>query len=646
VEPDRHEHHARRLRDGAQRTARNAGPNFLYRQEADGTFTEVGAKLAIDDVGWTLAVGSADLDNDGWPDLYSANDFGPDQLFLNRGGREFLNATDVSLGRDTKKGMNVDFGDFNNDGWIDMYVANITTAHYLHEGNMLWRNNGPGKDGRIRFMDVASEAEALDGGWGWGAKFLDYDHDGDLDIFGVNGFISGSKESYWYDLASWTVEDLDVSDSAAWPMLGERSFSGYERFRFWQNQGFEMFADVAPEIGIDSDRDGRGVVCFDYDNDGDLDLFVANQGQPAQLFRNSGPTGVHWLMVRLEVDPATGTNADAVGTRLTAISDDGLQIRERDGGNGYAGQSDPRVHFGLGSAEKLHLLEVRWPDGGLQYLENVAADRLITVRQTPATYAANARLAIEAPVPREAAEPPERRAPQIPPEVLERMLTEMEDGLRANPANHTRGFAYRRRCMEHEKHDRAIRFFQKLVDQNPTDRDTRLELAVAYVDKIPSRGGIAAVVSKGILARKSLDEMDRLLAESGDWWAAYYGRGMNHLHWPRALRHSDDAVADFRRCLELQRGKDGPEGPAHYIRTYILLGDALGKLGSHEEARTAWRQGLDLYPESGDLRERLELEGEDATLAFIESVRSLQNPIDTDFSFLDEGEGVGGPAPR
>ena len=290
---------------------------------------------------------------------------------------------------------------------------------------------------------------------------------------------------------------------------------------------------------------------------------------------------------------------------------------------------------------------MRWPDGGLQYLENVAADRLITVRQTPAMYAASAKLAIEAPVARQAAEtPPEKQAPQLPPEVLERMLGEMEDDLRANPGNHARGFAYRRRCQEHEKYDRAIRFFQKLVDQNPDDRWARLELAVAYVDKIPSRGGIAAVVSKGILARQSLDEMDHLLAAHGDWWAGYYGRGMNHLHWPRALRHSDDAAADFRRCLELQRGKDGPEGPTHYLRAYILLGDALAKMGSHEEGRTAWRQGLDLYPESEELRSRLAIEGEEATLEFIESVRSLEMPINTNFSFLDDDGGAGGPAPR
>jgi len=614
--------------------SRNAGKNFFYHQQLDGTFTERAEVLGLQDTGWTLAVGSADVDNDGWPDLYCANDFGPDQIFLNQGDATFVNATDTTLGYDTKKGMNVDFGDFNNDGWTDIYVSNITTSRYLHEGNMLWRNNGPGTDGRVRFLDIALEAGAFDGGWGWGAKFLDYDNDGDLDILAVNGFISAGKGSYWYDLASWTVQGVDVTDSRNWPELGGRSFSGYERFRLWRNDGSEFFTEVAAEAGLDSDRDGRGVVYLDYDNDGDLDVFVANQGQKPQLFRNTGAPDTHWLLVRLQADPATGINADAVGARVTVVTDHGSQFRERDGGNGYAGQSDPRLHFGLGDTARIRLVEVRWPDGGLQYLEDVEMDAILTVHQDPASYVGAPRTTVAPPVPRlPSKEAPAKVVPQMPPEELDRMLVKMESGLRENPGSHALAHAYRQRCVDHQRHDRSIALFREFVLADPSDAWARLELSVAYVDKMPSRGGIAAVVSKGMLASKSLDHLDEILARDDGSWLAHYARGVNHLHWPRALRHSDDAVADFRRCLELQSSHDGPAGPDYYVRTYILLGDALAKMASYKEARSVWHEGRKQYPGSEELRERLAVHGDAALLQFVEERRSLENPIDTDFSF-------------
>src|SRR3972149_4598235 len=170
-------------------TARNGGKNFLYRQQAHGTFREIACSVGVDDPGWTLAVGSADINNDGWPDLYCANDFGPDQLFLNDHGA-FKNVSKEVLGGDSKKGMNVDFGDFNNDGWLDIYVTNITTAEYLQEGNMLWHNNGVGPDGVLSLTDVSLETGTYDGGWGWGAKFFDYDNDRDLDLIAATGFIN------------------------------------------------------------------------------------------------------------------------------------------------------------------------------------------------------------------------------------------------------------------------------------------------------------------------------------------------------------------------------------------------------------------------------------------------------------------------
>jgi tetratricopeptide (TPR) repeat protein len=527
--------------------------------------------------------------------------------------------------------MNVDFGDFNNDGWLDIFVANITTAEYLQEGDMLWHNNGLGDDGVLTLTDVSLEAGTYDGGWGWGAKFFDYDNDGDLDIVAVNGFISAGEGSYWYDLASWTVVGEDPTDSRGWPSIGDRSFSGYERMRLWSNDGLGSFTERGCDLGLDSNRDGRGVATLDYDNDGDLDVFIANQDQPPHLYRNDAEGLGHWLLLTLEADRSTGINADAIGARVTLVRQSGeMMIRERDGGNGYSGQSDPRLHFGLGEDERIALLEVRWPDGGVQYLEDVAADQLLTIRQDPARYAAQIKLHVANPRP---ARPPVETTsppPEIAPAELARQLGAAEHGLRREESGWSLASTYRKLAATYGEHERAIRFFEGLVEEEPSAA-ARIELAAAYVDKIPTCGGLATIVCKGSLARKGLLQLDQVLEEVPDLWLALYVRGMNHLHWPRALRHSRDAVRDLERCIGLQ-AKRGERLPYH-VRPHLALGDALAKAGDYAAARRAWSRALDAHPGTGELEDRLAIEGDAALLAYVEDERSLERPIDTDLTF-------------
>ncbi|MCH8965096.1 MAG: VCBS repeat-containing protein [Planctomycetes bacterium] len=617
--------------------SRNGGTNFLYRQDADGRFSEVASSMGVEDPGWTLAVGSADINNDGWPDLYCADDFGPDQLFLNRSGMAgFANVSQSAIGPDSKKGMNVDFGDFDNDGWLDIYVSNITTAEYLQEGNMLWHNNGLDSEGTLTFTDVSLETGTYDGGWGWGAKFFDYDNDGDLDLVAANGFISGADGDYWYDLASWTVLDTDPADARNWPTIGDRSFSGYESLRLFRNEGMYFFTERARELGLQSLRDGRGVVCFDYDNDGDVDVFVANQDQQPHLYANKAVPENHWLLVALQADASTGVNRDGIGTRVTVVTSGGTQIRERDGGNGYGGQSDPRLHFGLGSDDSVALLEVRWPDGGLQYLENIAANQILQIRQQPERYASQLDILIREPSPWPAKpKSATAKAPSIDPAKVDQLLSELEDQLRNRPQGYALESLYRARCATYGRHDRAIRFFTRLLEQIPGDVKARIQLACAYVDKIPTCGGLATIVCKGSLSRKSLDQLDAVIARQPDSWAAHYCRGMNHLHWPRALRHSDDSVSDFERCIELQALAGAVQPSPHYVRAYIGLGDACTKAQRYDQARSAWHTGLALFPHSLALENRLAIADDGALLKFVEDQRSLQRPIDADLSFLD-----------
>lgn len=500
---------------------------------------------------------------------------------------------------------------------------------------MLWHNNGLDQYGRVYFTDVAVETGTFDGGWGWGAKFFDYDNDGDLDLLAVNGFISAGDGNYWYDLASWTVLGQDSADAANWPTIGDRSFSGYEHFRLWRNDGFASFSQRAAEVGLDSDRDGRGVVCFDYDNDGDLDVFVANHDQAPQLFRNNLANRQHWLTVKLETDPTTGVNRDAIGARVIVVTEDGLQLRERDGGNGYCAQSDPRLHFGLGDAANVILIEVRWPDAGLQYLENVPADRIITVRQDPSLYATDAMVVIKPPKrrPRNADDKP--AAPLLTSSEIDEILAPIEQRIRANPASYALTDAYRARCVILNRHDRAIDFLKDLVDRHPEEVRARIALSVAYVDKIPTCGGLAAIVSKGTLARKGLDVLDDAIQKFGSSWALHYARGMNHLHWPRALRHSDDAVDDITRCLADQRAAGTPAAKAYYERTYLILGDAHAKNKSFVLARKVWRDGLKAFPHSRAIKRRVALKTDSEILASVERERGLENPIDTNFAFLE-----------
>lgn len=626
--------HTRIMHDDFEKS-RNAGRNALFRNNGDGTFTDIAAELGLDDPGWTLSVGHGDVDNDGHPDLYCANDFGTDQMFLNQGDGTFRNVTRTAFGEDTKKGMNVDFGDFDANGWLDIYVTNITTAEYLREGNMLWQNDAENEDGVPVFLDSSVDVGAADGGWGWGAKFFDFDNDGDEDIISVNGFITAGEGNYWFDLASWTVTGQDVSDALNWPPIGERSFSGREATRLWRNDGQLHFTEIAASAGIDDHRDGRGVVTFDSDNDGDLDVYIANQNAAPAYFRNDAAGGGHWLELRLVGRPEAGSNRDAIGARVTVVTGTSRQIRELDGGNSFCGQSDRRIHFGLGDRAVVELLEIRWPSRRIQRLENVRADRCLTIEEPPElpeiASLIPATRSGQMPAPRTSGSPPTT----LPPAERELLLASLEEQIALRPDDPALASKYRQQCVRMDEHPRSIGFFEGLVEQHPATPNLRLQLACAYVDKIPTCGGMAAVVSKGTLARQALDQLTMVIEANGTWWPAVYARAMNHLHWPRALRHSGAAARDFRACIALQTDGGRPAGERPYhVRSYIGLGDALAKDGHFRDARAAWRQGLDAFPGNADLVERLGLSSSGAARDFVERARNLEQQIDTDFSFL------------
>ncbi len=355
-------------------TAANGGGVTVFRNEGVGkngrtTFTDVTEAAGFGHLsGWSLDLGHADADHDGDDDLYVAADFGTDSFFRNNGDGTFTDLTKKAIGIDTKKGMNVDWGDFDNDGLFDIYVTNITDE-YMKEGNFLWQNQGD-----LTFADIARETGTHATGWGWAGKFFDYDNDGWLDLYVVNGWVSAGSENYVLDIFEVIINpDLDLADARNWPPMGDKTLSGYQNNALFHNQGGTLFKDEAGRHGVDSLLDGRGVAVADFDRDGRLDLFVANVNAKPFLYRNKQPSGHHWLALALA---GTRSNRDAVGTRVWVTAGGETRVSFVNGGNGFASQSSRHLHFGLGQAERVDKLEVAWPSGLRQSFEKVAADRL------------------------------------------------------------------------------------------------------------------------------------------------------------------------------------------------------------------------------------------------------------------------------
>jgi hypothetical protein len=337
----------------------NGGGVALWRNDGNGKFTDVTEKAGLSKhSGWTLDIGHGDFDNDGWQDFYLACDYGTDRIFFNNKNGTFRETTDKSLGWDTKKGMNADVGDYDNDGLLDVYVTNITDE-YMKECNMLWHNNGDGT-----FSDLSKETGTCPTLWGWAAKFGDFDADGWLDLFVVNGLRSADKEKNYIPVLvnMITTPGMDFTNVHNWPNIGTMTWSGYQKKKMFHNLGTQSFKEISAEAGVDNDLDGRGIGMADLDNDGRLDIYQTNADQRSLLYRGTTDGG-NWIQLKLI---GTKSNRDAIGARITLKAGGMTQIREVNGGNGYAGQSSLRTHFGIGKAAKIDSIQIRWPSGAVE----------------------------------------------------------------------------------------------------------------------------------------------------------------------------------------------------------------------------------------------------------------------------------------
>jgi hypothetical protein len=343
----------------------NGVPDLLFRNKGNGLFEEAAAAAGVaNPIGKGLGVVFTDLNQDGWQDIYVANDKTINFLYVNRGNGTFRDAslssgTGFSESGVPQAGMGTDAGDVNGDGRMDLLVTNLD-----YETNELYLNNGD-----LTFTDATFAAGLGAPGYldvGFGVDLLDFDNDGDKDMLIVNGHILDNVEQF--------REQLTYAQPRA----------------LLANDGAGRFREVGPSLGEAFVRPavGRGLAVGDYDDDGDLDFFVVNCNSRAQLFRNDGGNdpargGGHWLMLRLE---GTLSNRDGVGARVRVLTKgtDGRerwQVDEVRAGSSYLSANDPRLHFGLGAAVKADIVEIRWPSGAIQRIEGVEGDRLHKVKE-------------------------------------------------------------------------------------------------------------------------------------------------------------------------------------------------------------------------------------------------------------------------
>ncbi|MGQ0713762.1 MAG: CRTAC1 family protein [Gemmatimonadaceae bacterium] len=355
--------------------ATNGGKNLLFRNLGGGRFEDVTDRLGVGSTRWTLAAASADFNGDGWPDIYLANDYGPEELYLNENGQRF-SLTTAGLEAESKSGMSVSLGDAFNRGRLDVFVTNISERGYLFQNNNL-RLNQMLEAGR--FQNVA-EGEVADAGWAWGAQFGDLNNDGANELFVANGFISGDREkSYWYSMSKIAgAHSRFFEDAASWPPFGDASLSGYEPSRVYLNRGVAGWVDVASRVGVTDLYDGRAVALADLSNRGALDVIVANQNQPAVLYRAYPDSANHWISFKLV---GTRSNRSAIGAEVVVESGDLRQRRIVDGGSGFASQNDRRLHFGLGSREWVDRVIIHWPSGTRQVIPRPEIDGFVTVTE-------------------------------------------------------------------------------------------------------------------------------------------------------------------------------------------------------------------------------------------------------------------------
>jgi hypothetical protein len=331
------------------------GKNVLYHNTGKGTFEDVSERAGITRASGTygLGVSTLDFNDDGWVDLYVANDSNPSALYLNNRDGTFKDVG-VSAGcaysQDGKPqaGMGVAAGDYDRNGTIDLFKTN-----FAGDTSTLYANDGKGLcEDRTFAAGIGLNTRWL----GWGVSFVDLDNDGWLDLFLVNGHVYPE------------VERLKTEGTYK------------QRKVVYRNLGNGRFEDVSMRLGepVTTPAAGRGAAFADFDNDGDIDAIVNNMNAAPDVFRLDLRPGAHWTTIKLV---GTRSNRSAIGARVRLFAADGMQVQEVRGGGSYYSQNDLRVHFGLGQNAQIDRVQIRWPNGREEQWKAVAIDRIVTLEE-------------------------------------------------------------------------------------------------------------------------------------------------------------------------------------------------------------------------------------------------------------------------
>jgi hypothetical protein len=341
----------------------DGGKNALFHNRGNGTFEDLSDKSGITRASGTfgLGVSTLDFDDDGWVDLYIANDSNPSALYRNNHDGTF---TDIAVtsgcaySQDGKPqaGMGVAVGDYDRNGTMDIFKTN-----FAGDTSTLYQNSGGGLcDDRTFAAGIGMNTRWL----GWGTAFVDFDHDGWLDLFLVNGHVYPE------------VRQLKTE-------------AGYEQRKvLYHNDGKGHFTDVTEKLGapLTTPKAGRGAAFGDFDNDGQVDVAIANVNDRTDLYRTIGDPANHWVALTLV---GTSSNRNAIGARVHCVTAGVQQSQEVRGGGSYMSQNDFRVNFGLAQAKKVDRIEVRWPNGLEEIWENLEADRFHTLKEGSGRAATN-----------------------------------------------------------------------------------------------------------------------------------------------------------------------------------------------------------------------------------------------------------------
>jgi len=331
------------------RGMRGAGDS-LFHNNGDGTFTDVSKKAGVSDPNGYFGMGviCSDFDDDGWVDIYVADDSTPSLLYHNnRDGTfkeiGFVSGTALSADGSEQGSMGVTVGDYDHDGRFDIFKTN-----FVDDYNTLYHN-----DGRNAFTDVSYKADVAAVSMpyvGWGTKFFDYDNDGWVDLFVANGHVYPQLQHY------------------------------RQRKLLHHNNRDGTFTEVAAQFGapLMQERAGRGVAFADLDNDGDVDLVINDLDGPPQLLRNDGGNANNFVLIKTI---GVKSNRDGIGAKVKVVSGDLTQIDEVRSGASYISHNDLRLHFGLEKRAKIDLIEIRWPSGVVDKITNVNANKLLTVKE-------------------------------------------------------------------------------------------------------------------------------------------------------------------------------------------------------------------------------------------------------------------------